>query len=190
MAAKKGFTLIEVLIIVAVSMIVVTVAAPGFAEVIRSNRLTSGANTFIGGLNLARSEAIKRNQRVTLRKTSTNWENGWEIFTDAPNAGGSYGIKDGADETLKVYAALADGYTLRGNNNFKNYISFEETGESNTMGSFALCDNSDNNNVPEPNTSRLIIVNAIGRVRVGIDSNGNGIPEKDDGSDFSSCLSP
>jgi type IV fimbrial biogenesis protein FimT len=178
------------MITVAIVAIVLTVGVPSFSQMIRSNRLTTCTNGFVAALNVARSEAIKRGMRVSVRKTNINWENGWEVFTDNPDVSGSYGTKEGADETLRVYGSLPANYTLRPNNNFANYISFKPNGQSNNMGSFVICDNADANNVPEPNTSRLIIVNMVGRVRLGSDGDQDGIPEKDDGTEINSCTAP
>lgn len=183
---QSGFTLIELMVTLAVAAVVLTLGVPSFRDTIRSNRLTVNANSFIGALNLARSEAIKRGMRVSVRKTSTNWESGWQVFTDS----GTFGTQDGTDETLRVYDALPSNYTLRGNNNFTNFISFTPNGQSNNMGSFAICDNSSGSNTPASGTSRLIIVNSTGRVRLGVDSNKNGIPERDDGTDLGSCINP
>jgi type IV fimbrial biogenesis protein FimT len=82
-------------------------------------------------------------------------------------------------------------YTLRGNNNFTNFIRYQPDGTSNNIGSFVLCDNSDGNNIPEANTSKLVTVNSTGRVHIGIDADHDGIPEKDDGTEIVSCtISP
>lgn len=67
----RGFTLLELIVVVAITAIMVTIGIPSFLDNIRNNRLTTQANTFVGVLNLARSEAIKHGVRVTLRR-STN----------------------------------------------------------------------------------------------------------------------
>jgi type IV fimbrial biogenesis protein FimT len=186
----SGFTAIELMTTVTVMAVIVAVAVPALKESVRTNRLASSANEFVSTLSLARSEAVKRGMRVTIRKTAANWENGWQIFTDNPDAKGNYGILDGEDTVLHVYGALPTNYILRGNNNFINYISFLSTGESNQPGSFAICENTIGNGRPQRGNSRLIIVNTVGRVRQGIDSNKNGIPEGDPGVDLASCVKP
>ena len=60
----RGFTLIELMITLAVAAILITAALPSFNEFIKNNRLTTQANNFIATLNLARSEAPAR---ITLR---------------------------------------------------------------------------------------------------------------------------
>jgi type IV fimbrial biogenesis protein FimT len=201
---SKGFTLVELMVTIAIAGILVGIAIPSFTSIISSNRLTTSANELVTALNLARSEAVKRGRSVTVRKVddksrthlgvttwaSANWEQGWDVFTDV-NENGEFDT--GNDELLKTYAALSASYTLRGNN-FSNFIRFTPSGQSNTNGSFVICNNSDGNNTPEANTSRLIIVNSIGRVRMGLDANNDGIPNKDTvastASNITSCLPP
>lgn len=178
-----GFTLVELMIVLAIAGIVMTVGIPSFSQSITNSRLTTNINELVTSLNLARSEAVKRNQPVTIRKISTEWESGWSIFTDADGDG----VQEAGDTLLKTYGAMPDDYTLRGTTpGFTNRITFKASGLSGN-GSFVLCDNSDSNNVPEANTSKLVIVNTVGRVRMGVDVDSNGVPEKADGSEITSC---
>lgn len=197
-AKHAGFTLIELLMTIAIAGILVTMAIPSFNSIISSNRLTNSANDLVGALNLARSEAVKRGQQVVVRKTGAEWENGWQVFVDVDrsmaaktnvfNDNGDANLCE-ADEDclLQVYAALPEAFTLRGNHNFINFISYSPLGISNNIGSFVICNNSDGDNLPEANTSKLITVNFAGRPHIGIDSNNNGIPEKEDGTEITSC---
>jgi type IV fimbrial biogenesis protein FimT len=190
-----GFTLIELMVTVAMIVIVLTIGVPAFKETLRNNVLTSEINEFTATLNFARSEAVKRGVSVTVRKTSASslvgWEGGWQVFTDVS----SNGLLDVAtDQVLRVHESLKTNYTLRGNNNFKNYISYKPSGESNTFGSFALCDTSGGATPPTKSTSRLISVNILGRISLATDNNGDGILEKtaSDGTltPFTSCTNP
>lgn len=79
---EKGFTLIELLITLAVLIIVITIAVPGFQRMIATNRVAADYNSVLSGLNLARSEAIKRRTPVTFSVTqSSPWA--YEVFSDA-----------------------------------------------------------------------------------------------------------
>jgi type IV fimbrial biogenesis protein FimT len=189
-----GFTLIELMVTVAVMAVVLTLGVPAFRDTVRNSALTATINEFIATLNFARSEAVKRGVQVTVRKTSTSdtvgWEGGWQVFTDV-SANGQY--DSATDQLLRVHDALKTNYTLRGNNNFTNYISYQPSGESNTMGSFGLCDTSVSGN-PTKRTSRLITINILGRITQATDNNSDGILEKvaNDGTltAFTSCASP
>jgi type IV fimbrial biogenesis protein FimT len=190
---NSGFTLMELMVTIAIAAILLSVAIPSFTPTIASNRLTTYANELVTALNLARSEAVKRGVSVTVRKVDTNscnklgaganWENGWDVFTDINNNGNC----ETGDVLIRTYAPLQSSYTLRGNNNFTNFIRYKSDGTSSNIGSFVLCNNSDGNNIPEANTSKLITVNATGRMHIGIDADKDGIPEKDDGTEIVSC---
>ncbi|WP_333876976.1 GspH/FimT family pseudopilin [Methylobacter sp.] len=192
---NAGFTLPELMITIVIAGILIGIAIPSFTSTISSNRLTTYANELVTALSLARSEAVKRGTSVTVRKVDSNsftnrgsganWEDGWDVFTDA-NSNGNF---EAGDVLLRTYSPLKSSYTLRGNN-FSNFIRFTSSGQSNTLGSFVVCDNSDGNGIPEANTSRLILVNSIGRVRMGLDNNNDGIPNTtaSAASNITSCI--
>src|ERR1044072_8809018 len=87
-----GFTMIELMITVAVASVLMAVAVPSFNQMIASGRLTSQSNDMLVAINLARSEAIKRNANVTLCRAGVGattcagaagvWQN-WIIRTAA-----------------------------------------------------------------------------------------------------------
>ncbi len=66
----RGFSLIELVVTIAVLAILVTLATPSFTSLLNASRLTSQANELVASLQLARSEAVRRNSRVTLCRTT------------------------------------------------------------------------------------------------------------------------
>ena len=196
---SSGFTLVELMITLAIAGILVAVGIPSFNSTISDSRLTSYANEFVTALNLARSEAIRRGQNVVVRRIGTQqWENGWQVFVDVDRSstaktntfnddGDNTLCEAGEDCMLRVYPALSGAFTLRGNNNFVNFIGYTPIGISNTIGSFVICDNSDGDNQPNANMSKLITVNFLGRPHMGINNN-NGIPVQENGQPITSCI--
>ena len=65
---NSGFTLIELMVTIAIAAILLGIAIPSFTETIASNRLTTNANALVTALNFARSEAVKRGIQVTVQE--------------------------------------------------------------------------------------------------------------------------
>ena len=78
---QAGFTLIELVIVVAIVAILATVAMPSFRDFALRIRLKTAAGDLHTSLMFARSEAIKRNAVVTVSPVGggTNWAAGWEV---------------------------------------------------------------------------------------------------------------
>lgn len=166
----SGFTLLELMVTIAVASVLIGLAIPSFSDMMRNNRLTTYTNELVTALNLARSEAVKRAVQVTiLRKSATNsvWESGWEVFVD--NNGD--GIRNGTDALLRDYPQLTTGYTIRSGANYSCWLAFTSAGvvrasnSSCTGGglsndSFRVCDPSADKTI-----SRTIALNTIGRAR-------------------------
>jgi type IV fimbrial biogenesis protein FimT len=75
---SAGFTLVELMTVMAIAGILAALAGPSFSEMIARQRLRTGAFDLVGDLLLARSEAIKRGVNVTVTPGST-WAKGWTV---------------------------------------------------------------------------------------------------------------
>jgi type IV fimbrial biogenesis protein FimT len=65
-AKSSGFTLLEIMMVVALLAVLIGLAAPSFGDFVRNSRITGKANDLLGGLNLARTEAIKRHVPISV----------------------------------------------------------------------------------------------------------------------------
>lgn len=78
-----GFTLVELMITLAIAGILATVALPSYRDFVRTQRVKSASFELVAALTLTRSEAIKRNANVVMAQASGGWQNGWTIsWTD------------------------------------------------------------------------------------------------------------
>ena len=80
---QHGFTLVELVVTVAVLAIIVTLSIPSFRQLIEAQRMRAAAFDIVADLVLARSEALKRGTAVTLTPSADGWANGWSVVAGA-----------------------------------------------------------------------------------------------------------
>jgi type IV fimbrial biogenesis protein FimT len=128
-----GFTIIELMVTIAIAAVLLGLAVPGFGTLMRNNRLATQTNTVVGALNYARSETLvrgmpisvcaassaARDRCVTPAATSTSWTNGWIVFTDRSGTPGT--IDTPNDEVLQTGPGPANGFTVTNTGTFVRF---------------------------------------------------------------------
>ncbi|MEH6492132.1 GspH/FimT family pseudopilin [Halopseudomonas sp.] len=79
MRSVKGFTVIELMVTVALAAIVLAIALPSFKRSIASNQLQSTTQDLISSINTARMQSVSTRQNTTIDPVGGSWANGWTL---------------------------------------------------------------------------------------------------------------
>lgn len=110
----QGFTLVELMVTIAVAAILLGIATPSFTSIINNNRLTAAANEMVATLQTARLEAVRRNRSVTVCSSANGsdcaGEGSW-IVLDGANVlrVSSFNANVRPTATVNEFAFRADG---------------------------------------------------------------------------------
>jgi type IV fimbrial biogenesis protein FimT len=85
-----GFTMMELLMTIAIAGIVAMIGIPSFRYVTNANRISGEVNGLLGDLQFARAEAIKEGQNVTVCVSAlgascdgtSTWQSGWMVYSN------------------------------------------------------------------------------------------------------------
>jgi type IV fimbrial biogenesis protein FimT len=114
---QRGFTLVELVVTIALVAILTTLAIPSFSEVLRQWRRDSATRELSTSLQLARSEAVKTSRRLAICPSTdgtgcaatTEWSTGWIVFVDDGATDLSY---DSGERIIKVASTQGGVATL------------------------------------------------------------------------------
>lgn len=181
--SEFGFTLIELLVALAIASILLAVGVPSFGEAIQESQISSQYNTMVRSLYLARSEAVKGPNQVTVcpRKEKgvqecggvSDWNNGWIVFIDNTYLSSEAQAKiDSADKIISVESAMTGTNVIHAIGSSSNsaldaenvaFVRYTTDGDAEwAAGSFVICDTSRGSK-----SSRAINIVLTGDIRRG-----------------------
>lgn len=171
----RGFTLLEVMVVVAIVAVLAAIAAPSFNPLIERWRVRQAVDGLQSALYYARSEAIKRGGSVSIRKEPTNtsgctrasndadmWDCGWFVFVDTNDNG----TQNTGEEVLQRFATPANVQVTRSASGA--FIRFDRWGRATAPYGFSLVPLKKNVNTNDP-AARGLCASSGGRIRVTSD---------------------
>ncbi len=169
----RGFTLLELLVSVAVIGVIATTTIPSFVNIIKDSRISSSLINLKSDLYLTRNSAIHYNQHTVMCTSNTDntncsdsvdWENGWMIFIDANKdreCNSINGICEDGGKVIKVGSAISNkDLKLRGYKHRTYRIRYDPEGFSYAFnGTVIACDDRG------VKKARGVVISNTGRVR-------------------------
>jgi len=156
---QLGFTLIELVVALAVAAVLLGIGVPSFMSVMQNSRISAQYNQAARSLYLARSEAVKSSDFVVVCARasessrqcggSDDWTNGWIVFVDVDSSQGANATVGDGDTILSLESAVTGGNTVRAMASRSNgaapsavaHIRYHPRGDADwTGGSLVVCD--------------------------------------------------
>lgn len=144
-----GFTLVELIVVIAIMAIISVLAIPSYKGVMSQNRMAGEINDVATDIELARSAAIKQGLSVTICPSATptalvptctnttEWNTGWIVFIDIA-ANQTYTATNG-DTLLRAHGPFTGTDTLVSSSTAQalNFVTFNRMGGTNSFGAVA-----------------------------------------------------
>jgi type IV fimbrial biogenesis protein FimT len=168
----NGFTLLELLICIALSYVVIGIVAPSAMRIVDAHRIAADINHTNAIIRFARTYAISQFQTTKVCPASDHatcsrlWEQALIVFVDK----NKNNIRDPNEALLAAGSAIFKQHKMKGPS---SPIQFYESGDNASPASLVLCPKSN-----DVSLARALYVSLQGRVRLSVDHDDDGIHER------------
>jgi len=161
----RGFTLVELLMTLAVLAILTACAAPAFGNLISSTGARASRSNLIAALNTARIFAASKTAQVVVCPSAdgqycghtTEWQHGWLVFVDSDRND----VRDAGEELLAVGERQPEGVAILSTEG-RTHVDYRPDGSATGSNvSFTVCDRRG------AGAASALVINNAGRVRTG-----------------------
>jgi type IV fimbrial biogenesis protein FimT len=164
---RRGFTLIELVVVLAISAVMMSVALPDLRQMIRSQQLKAAVHDLFGAVELTRTQAIARGGKVLLVPSgdaALDWSGGWVVFVDQD---GDRRPGDG-EEVIMRHGPPAAGIVVDAAFSSQQgapYLAYNSTGRS-CSDTSSLAARWGTLSMADGRQTRRIKINMLGRARI------------------------
>jgi type IV fimbrial biogenesis protein FimT len=173
----QGFTLIELMVVIALVAILSAIVIPGLSSFVQDGRVSANVNEFISSITFARTEAVKRGRLVTMCRSSNadagnastclaagdDWASGWIVYEESTTADvASVGTRETSEPIAIRRGALLSNIIVKSNPAISR-ITFNSLGQP--VGPAAAATLGFDFSVKEK-SPRKVCISRIGRVKV------------------------
>ena len=169
-----GYTLIELMVVLAIAAILLTLVVPFFQTQVSNARMSAATSNFLSTFMSARSEASARSNFVTVCKRNADgdgcvataaddWTLGWITFVDDNGDG----VRDPGDEIIQIHEPLPAPLRAKGQDQLvtEHRITYRPNGQTNldSTSKIVVCYDNDINNQTQP---KAIVVSMLGKASI------------------------
>ncbi len=162
--AVHGFSVIELLVVLAIAAILLGIGVPSFRILLQNQQMTTTVNELFAAINLTRSEAIQRGTRVDLVPADAReWTSGWVVFIDQNDNQ----KPDDGEKIIFSHGPVSDSIAIESRffDSSVKYLAYGGTGRT-RINANSRTPQSGNFLLTSDHATRRIIIGFLGRPRV------------------------